>query len=205
MKKAVALFVVALVMFATTGCSRSAAEDVNGDVPGLSIRERAIEYVTQQLAELREITPEFFESLGFAEAEFLNLHAGNPFTIYLFDDTGQFMEYRAESFVFPLVYQNAIVGIVEVAYLPDSGYESGFAFTIGRAYGDELNSLSDQYKDDDLIIGNLSTRALFAISGEEVIVFKYNFGAELTEEQTMNILASIHSAVERPVYFRFPE
>ena len=205
MKKTVALYAAVLILFAITGCSRSVTGGGNGDVPGLSVRERAIEYVTQQLAELREVPPEFYESLGFTEAEFLNLHASNPFTIYLFDDTGQFMEYRAENFVFPLVYQNAIIGIVEVAYLPDSGYESGFAFTVGRSYGDELNSLRDQYKDDDLIIGNLNTRVLFAISGGEVIVFKYNYGDELTGLQVRNILTSIHSSVENPEYFRFPE
>jgi hypothetical protein len=208
-----ALFTIllsAILLFTFFGCSRNnttadVKESPSSDIQGLSIRERAIEYAIQQLAGMKEGSPAFYEPLGFTETEITDSKLGNPFKIYLFDDTGQFFENSTENFVFPLVYQNDIIGIIEVAYLPDSGYESGFSFTFGKSFAEELSNLNDQYRGDDLIIGNLSTRLLLAISGEEVTVFVHNFGADINEEQTNNVLASIYSAIENPDYFRLPE
>jgi len=206
----------AIIIFCITalvalwGCSGSdpavnSAETPGSATDGLSIRECAIEYVTQQFTGMKEGPPVIYETLGFTEAEIGSSQLGEPFKIYLFDDTGQFFENTTEVFVFPVVFSSDIIGIIEVAYLPDSGYESGFNFGFGRSYGDELNSLRNEYKDDDLIIGNLNARLLFAISGEEVTVFMINFGGDLTEVQTNNILSTVHSAVDDPNHFRFPE
>jgi len=200
----------AILLFTFFGCSRNntnadVKESPSSDVQGLSIRERAIEYAIQQLAGMKEGSPAFYEPLGFTETEITDSKLGNPFKIYLFDDTGQFFENSTENFVFPLVYQNDIIGIIEVAYLPDSGYESGFSFTFGKSFAEELSSLADQYKGDDLIIGNLSTRLLLAINGEEITVFVHNFGDNINKEQTTNVLSSIYSAIRNPDYFRFPE
>ena len=205
-----AILLSAILLFTFFGCSRNnattdAKESPSSDVLGLSIREQAIEYVTQQLTGMKEGPPVIYETLGFTEIEIADSQLGNPFKIYLFDDTGQFFENSTENFVFPLVYQNDIIGIIEVAYLPDSGYESGFSFTFGKSFAEELSSLADQYKGDDLIIGNLSTRLLLAINGEEITVFVHNFGDNINKEQTTNVLSSIYSAIRNPDYFRFPE
>ena len=80
-----------------------------------------------------------------------------------------------------------------------------FSITFGKGYGNELNSLKSQNMGDGLIIGNLEIRLLFAIDGENVSVFKHNFGEalELTEEEIDNILASFYATVENPDYFMF--
>ena len=170
----------------------------------LSIRERAIEYITQQLADMKEGPPEFFEPLGFTETEIADSQLGSPFMIYLFDDTGRFVVNDTNVFAFPLLYHSDVIGIIETAYLPDAGYESGFSFSFGKSFSEELNSLVDQFKDEDLIIGNLDTRLLFANIGDDIVVFNRVFGDDLTEEQTNNILISIRSEIGNPHYFRFP-
>ena len=141
--------ITALVAF--WGCSGSdpavnTAETPGSATEGLSIRERAIEYVTQQFTGMKEGPPVFYEPLGFTEVEIGGSRLGDPFKIYLFDETGQLFENNTEGLVFPVVYNSDVIGIIEVAYLPDSGYESGFIFGFGKSNGDELNSLRSRYK-----------------------------------------------------------
>jgi len=210
-KKTVSILLSAITLTAFFGCSRNnpakTVETPSSAKYELSVTERAIEYVTQQLSGIKEGPSVFYEPLGFTESEITDSLLGNPFTIYIFDDTGQFSVNNTDTFVFPMLLDGDIIGIMEAAYLPDSGYDSGFSFTFGKSYSDELNSLSDQYKDDSLIIGNLNTRLLFATNGESVTVFKVNFGAdtELSAEQVSNIIASVYASVKNPNYFRFPK
>ena len=172
--------------------------------------QRAIDFATQRLTEIKKGSSVFYEPLDFTEAEIAYSYIGFPFTIYLFDDDGRFIGNNDDNFIFPILNYNDIIGIIEVAYLPDTDYArdfsySDFSFTFGRSFGDGLNNLKDRYAGVDLIIGNMGTRLLFAICGNEVSVFTKNYGDDITEEQIGNVLASINSAVENPNYFRLPD
>jgi len=208
-KKIISGLLIITVILGLMGCFKNVPvyniiETLGSEIIELPIPNRAVEYVNQQLAIMRANPAHFSETLAFTEVEIMESEIGNQIKIYIFDENGQYLGFNINNFTFPFLYYNEIIGIIEVAYLPDSEYDNNFAFTFGKSYGIELNKLVNQHAEENLVIGNLGTRLLFAIIGEEVSVFKHNYGeAELTKEQIENILTSFNATVESPDYFRF--
>lgn len=120
----------------------------------------------QHLATMKSDLSANPKSLGFSELELSSLQIGNPFSIYVFDESLHLVS--DDVHVFPLIFLNNIVGVIEVKY--DDATNS-YSFTFGKSYGDELNKLRSKYVSEGrgLIIGRIGDK-LFATNGKEATI-----------------------------------
>jgi len=205
---------VVLSVSTIVGCGTSGNAGLNTDTPsnggliqapgpgGLeTITERAAVFAAQQLALYKSFPEGFTEPLGITESELAGMALGDPFTIYVFDNSWQIVEY--DNLAFPLFYQDSVIAVMEVGYIADS---DEFSASFGKSFADKLDELHNKYKDDDLIIANYDARLLFATNGNEATVFILHYGGEIiiTADQIKNVMASISEAVDKPRFFRFP-
>lgn len=103
--------------------------------------------------------------MGFTMQELAHMQLGNPFTIYVFNEDFSLM--ASNVLVFPLLYQNNIIGIMESVYDTVSG---NWVFTFGKSFADELNQLRYvDFPNRDFVIGRVGD-VLFASNGESASV-----------------------------------
>lgn len=103
--------------------------------------------------------------IGFTEFELNNALLGNSFTLYTFNESGQFVPSSTQ--VYPIFCENEIVGIMEIYY---NSVNSEYYYTLGRAYADNLNKLrygSNVDLEKILFIGQVADK-LFITDGENV-------------------------------------
>jgi hypothetical protein len=135
---------------------RLSVESYSSDVLSLAI---------QHLEESKINLADNPTAIGFTAAELSGMEIGNPFTIYVFDTGTKLVS--SDNIVFPLIYNKNIIGVMEVSYDTASG---GYSFTVGKAYGDELNSLRGQYDTDESIVICSTRDKLLATNGEETTI-----------------------------------
>lgn len=73
---------------------------------------------------------------GFSEFELANASLGKPFSIYVLNESKQFVP--SNTWVYPIFCENDIVGVMEVCY---NSTKSKYFYTLGRAYADNLNRI----------------------------------------------------------------
>lgn len=125
-----------------------------------------ISFALQHLATMKSNLSTNPEALGFSALELSNLQISNPFSIYVFDESLRLIPNYTH--VFPLIYLDNIVGVIEVKY---DAVSDSYSFTFGKSYGDELNKLRSKYAGNDcrLIIGRMGDK-LFATDGKEATI-----------------------------------
>lgn len=122
--------------------------------------DNVIPLAVRNLAETKQSFITNPGALGFTAAELSGMQIGNPFSIYVFDEELNITS--TDAIVFPLLYLNNIIGVMEGTY--DASSES-CCFTFGKAYGNELNNLINQYTARaNIVIGRLGDK-LFATDG----------------------------------------
>ncbi len=174
MKKIIISILMTTLLFSLfTGvgaASTNATKTTNSNVLRLSAMpcpENVELLALQHLIEMKEKLSVNPEALGFSDLELSKLQIGNSFSIYVFDK--DLCIISNDVYVFPLLYKNNIIGVMEVKY--DTTTDS-YCFTFGKSYGNELNNLKKKYtcaEDSGLIIGRIGDK-LFATDGNKATI-----------------------------------
>jgi len=213
-KRLVSLFLV-LVLILSSAMSVNASsrnrEPVGNENVGLNNRENSLRLpviapsddvvvlAEQNLVQQREVLMYIPDVFGFTSSELANMQLGAPFSIYVFGENRVLSD--EEVLVFPLLYNNNIIGILETFY--DEALNQWF-FTFGRSYADELNALQQSsYTNRDFVIGRIGD-ILFASNGEDATVI---FNRELEDQLciTVSEMNYLISSVEARAYLDFAD
>ena len=151
--------------------------------------EDIIPHALQHVNSMKETlihTPEIF---GFTAQELSDMLVGNPFSILVYDDGVGFTS--TNSFVFPLLFQGRIIGVLEVSFDVSSDH---YCFSFGKAFGNELNeliNLSTYDNSNGLYIIRID-EWLLATDGEKSTILLDNgyFVYERMRENKINSLIS---------------
>jgi hypothetical protein len=204
------VFFVVLLLFCNIVVSGSSSfassfareeQDVNVNALKLAIAsdntDAVEELAIQHLAVLKSDLAESSEQLGFSQQELSGLQIGNPFSIYVFGSNSQL--FSSDTIVFPLLYADDIVGVMEVGYNNTTNEHN---FTFGRSYADELNNLKSSFDVDiskDVVIARME-RLFFATNGVSTVVLNdkipINSSSTLTKSDIETVSADLISTVD---------
>ncbi|MCI9221534.1 MAG: hypothetical protein HFH94_17825 [Lachnospiraceae bacterium] len=172
MKKIFALFLSIIMVYnipttvkASTVTNEQGSKElyVASSAESMEVDKLAIEYLSKAKIMLASDSL----TIGFTEYELKNALLGNPFSIYAFNEKGQFVPSNTK--VYPIFCGNQIVGIMEIYY---NSTDSEYYYTLGRAYADELNKLrysSNVDFENIVFIGQVADK-LFVTDGKNVDV-----------------------------------
>jgi len=144
-------------------------------------------HATHNLALFKESLWHISELFGFTLMEIGHMQLGNPFTIYIFNDSYELAD--TNSIVFPLLLGHDIIGVMEAAY---NTLADQWSFTFGKSFGDELNKLQHQASSNrDFAICRIGD-ILFAANGKSTsVIFNEETEARSNfSEPQMNFLAA---------------
>ena len=140
-------------------------------------------------------------ALGFTADELSGAALGTAFTLYVFDTDGRIVS--DETLVYPIVYNNEIIAVLEMYY--DSA-SSAYCYTFGKAYAEDLNEIryeSAVNTDANLIIGRIADK-LFITDGSKVDII-YNMPVDQAATISTNEIKNVCSDLAKNVSASFSE
>ncbi|MCL2079911.1 MAG: hypothetical protein FWH17_08755 [Oscillospiraceae bacterium] len=193
-KRYISFFLTIVIVFSVSVSAMPASANITHADASDTFKLSAISYpenleslAIQYLADVIPVALQAPEMFGFTSRELLDLQLGKPFSIYIFDDRFQLVS--MDNWVFPILYNGDIVGVVESSY---NNRNEEYNFTFGKAYGDELNTVKNNYigSDEKLFIGRYDDM-LFSSNGREANVFFNRSSLRLTAVDVDQLLLSI--------------
>lgn len=133
--------------------------------------------------------------IGFSSSELSDSSLGNAFTLYVFNENGQVISDDTQ--VYPVIYANQIVGILEVYC---DSITSEYAYTFGKSYAEKLNNLryvSNIDTSNNLIIGRIANKLFITDSNEVDIILDKTVDstATISIANLKNICTNLHQNV----------
>lgn len=177
MRRFLALLLTLVMIFAcTNSVSAAPTNDSSESVSSLSASARIAGLAAEYLMRIRPKVGTSCTSLGFSTEAFLNMSVGTPFVVHRFNESGEVIS--DDVYMCPLVYENEVVGQLEIYYDPVA---AGYCYALGTAYAEPLNNLMEVAackRNDSFVFGSIGGK-FFATDGTRVEIL---FDASITEQ-----------------------
>lgn len=141
-----------------------------------------LQHAAREFSNYRQQAAAISGTLGFTQEELANMELGQPFTIYMLDDQNE--TFPSQSFVFPVLFQNNIIGTLE-------GSEDGFSFGKSGIFYDQLQTAFDGTDDLPIIVGN-ANYVLFATNGQSSVLLS-DHGAKTADPVSLKALQGVYA------------
>lgn len=176
MKKLTSFVLIFVLLVGSLFCNTAQASSQDNKKAGTSVLnlfskqtdKKATSVASDYLDSIKKQFKSDSSVLGISKEELSGSMLGDSFTIQVCDELGRDIS-SPESVSFPVIYDDRIIGILELFYDANS---AKYGYTFGKAYADELNSLKDnksinaeselfvRYSADKLIVTDGTNEAL---------------------------------------------